>query len=123
MEQSTRTIEIRYAEKYSAGVVRGDENVSRSFLGVFHRIEGERERNSPILSEKLLEREKERGSHSTDSRKTSRDKLERGREKKEVNLPVKFESESSSPSLEISSVINNYVNVSLSIAFATCPSV
>lgn len=26
-------------------------------------------------------------------------------------------------SLEISSVINNYVNVSLSIAFATCPSV
>ena len=47
----------------------------------------------------------------------------RGREKKKVNLPVKFESESSSPSLEISSVINNYVNVSLSIAFATCPSV
>lgn len=83
MEQSTRTIEIRYAEKYSAGVVRGDENVSRSFPGVFHRIEGERERNSPILSEKLFEREKERGSHSTDSRKTSRDKLEEGeREKK-----------------------------------------
>lgn len=47
----------------------------------------------------------------------------RGREKKKVNLPVKFESESSSSSLEISSVINNYVNVSLSIAFATCPSV
>lgn len=38
---------------------------------------------------------------------------------KKANLPVKSESKSCVP--EISSVINNYVNVSLSIEFPVCP--